>query len=230
MDRPRRPFTLKGGSERVYFVLYASRHPCPQLPSQSGRPAYDSRRLRRDFRPSCRDFRRRRVPAARNRAAHARAARLHQGHAGERARRRLRRGRRHARLARAFRRGAGVRHRSVAGMLARANCRDRRIRRRRLAAVSSRHARQGVRRPRPATSRRPISRTPVRGRRVRIHLVESRAALALAARSRVSRVATRAQSERPADVQHARSRHAEGIARRVRRGRSGATASLRASM
>src|ERR1700759_3747794 len=37
------------GSERVYFVLFASTTPMPPTPAQSGRPAYDSRRLRRIF-------------------------------------------------------------------------------------------------------------------------------------------------------------------------------------
>jgi malonyl-CoA O-methyltransferase len=37
------------GSERVYFVLYASTTPMPPTTSQSGRPAYDSRRLRQIF-------------------------------------------------------------------------------------------------------------------------------------------------------------------------------------
>ena len=83
--------------------------------AQSGRPAYDSAPSARDFRPPRRRFRRRRVPAARNRAAHARAARLHQGRADARARRRLRHGRRPARLARAFRGCAGVRRRYLVG-------------------------------------------------------------------------------------------------------------------
>jgi malonyl-CoA O-methyltransferase len=37
------------GSERVYFVLYASTTLMPPTSAQSGRPAYDSRRLRRIF-------------------------------------------------------------------------------------------------------------------------------------------------------------------------------------
>ncbi|CAB3802077.1 Trans-aconitate 2-methyltransferase [Paraburkholderia fynbosensis] len=37
------------GSERVYFVLYASTTLMPSTSAQSGRPAYDSRRLRRIF-------------------------------------------------------------------------------------------------------------------------------------------------------------------------------------
>src|ERR1700761_2111957 len=36
-------------SERVYFVLHASTTPMPPTPAQSGRPAYDSRRLQRIF-------------------------------------------------------------------------------------------------------------------------------------------------------------------------------------
>jgi malonyl-CoA O-methyltransferase len=52
-------------------------------------------------------------------------------------------------------------------------------------------------------------------RRVRMLWSNLALALARAARSRVSRMAARAQGERPADVQHARSRHTEGTARRV---------------
>src|ERR1700739_3779499 len=37
------------GSERVYFVLYASTTPMPPTTSQSGRPAHDARRLRQIF-------------------------------------------------------------------------------------------------------------------------------------------------------------------------------------
>jgi malonyl-CoA O-methyltransferase len=37
------------GSERVYFLLHASTTPMSPTPAQSGRPAYDSRRLRRIF-------------------------------------------------------------------------------------------------------------------------------------------------------------------------------------
>lgn len=37
------------GSERVYFGLYASTTPMSPAPAQSGRPAYDSQRLRRIF-------------------------------------------------------------------------------------------------------------------------------------------------------------------------------------
>src|ERR1700761_8037933 len=36
-------------SERVYFVLHASTTPMPPTPAQSGRPAYDPRRLREIF-------------------------------------------------------------------------------------------------------------------------------------------------------------------------------------